>query len=145
MKGNRRQMAPLDWTFFGVSIAMVIAGGSSIAPGNMIGVWLVVIGVYASYSNLHREKVGRGTGVFFIVIGAASLIWCIIYAIFLLRLEPVIRDWAAGLGWLLFGIACLPMGIYFIKSKEAADYILKGHKAMKEAEAAPNQEEEKPQ
>jgi len=115
MKESARQIVALDWIFFGISVAMVPAGVFRIAVGNRIGVWLVVIGAYAAYSSLYIEKVGKRTGILFIVLGAASLIWCISYAIWLLRLESAVWVWTAVSGWLVFGTVCLPMGIYFTK------------------------------
>jgi len=113
MKDSKKKV--LDWVFFGISIAAIVVGIIMIIGGNMIGVWLIAISAYAAYSSYNPEKVGKGSGIFFVVLGASSFIWCIVYAVHLLTLEPVIRDWAGGLGWLFFGMMCLPMGIYFIR------------------------------
>jgi hypothetical protein len=115
MKESARQIVALDWIFFGISVAMLIAGVFRIAVGLRVGVWLVLIGGYAAYSSLYIEKVGRRTGILFIVFGAVGLVWCIAYAIWLLRLESAAWVLLAVSGWLILGMVCLPMGIYFTK------------------------------
>jgi hypothetical protein len=115
MKESARQIVALDWIFFGISVAMIPAGVFRIAVGNRIGVWLVVIGAYAAYSSLYIEKVGKRTGILFVVLGAVGLIWCISYGIWLFRFESAAWILLAVSGWLILGMVCLPMGIYFTK------------------------------
>ena len=113
MKESKKQV--LDWVFFSISIVAIVVGIIMTVASNMIGVWLIAISAYAAYSSYNPGKIGKGSGIFFVVLGASSFIWCIVYAVHLFTLAPVIRDWTAGLGWLLFGMMCLPMGIYFIR------------------------------
>jgi len=115
MKQSARQIVTLDWILFGINVAMIIAGVFRIAVGLRVGVWLVVIGGYAAYSSLYIEKAGKRTGIVFVVLGAVGLIWGISYAIWLLRLESAAWVLWAVSGWLILGIVCLPMGIYFAK------------------------------
>ena len=49
MKESARQIVALDWIFFGISVAMIIAGVFRIAVGLRVGAWLVVAGGYAAY------------------------------------------------------------------------------------------------
>ena len=115
MKESARQIVALDWIFFGISVAMIIAGVFRIAVGLRVGAWLVVAGGYAAYSSLYIEKAGKRTGILFIVLGAIGLIWCIAYAIWQLRLESAAWVLLAVSGWLILGMVCLPMGIYLTK------------------------------
>jgi membrane protein required for beta-lactamase induction len=115
MKESAKQIVPLDWVFFGVSIVMILEGVFRIAVGSRIGAWLIGIGAYAAYASIYVEKVGRRTGIVFIALGTFALIWAMFNAILLIGLGSAVEILVTVSGWLVFGTIYLPMGIHLIK------------------------------
>jgi len=115
MKESEKEIMVLDWVFFGLSLAMIIAGIFRIAVGIRTGAWLVVVGGYAAYSSLYIEKAGKRTGILLVVLGAIGLTWGVGYGIWLLGFESASWVLLAVSGWLILGIVSLPMGIYLTK------------------------------